>query len=287
VAPTGDEEAQLPRYRTALPDRIDVSRGLPSTDGVRSALAVFALSGDDGLDRVAVLAGDGTSHELVGARDRLGRVTDEEGNVLSPLLDASVSPSGTRIFFLQRDTLQVYDLAAAAWTEIDIPEYAGEQARWQTPDGEIWVPDELGSTSGHRYDLTDGEVVPETFAEPHFVDDGYGPLVRGATSVAQSAHLDDLTVDGVQGVEAIVTETEAAGTSLLTFAHGTQVQKQCCPAIGWVTPDVLLFQSRRSDVLRVLAWRTGTDEVGLVSEVTGLRWGQEWYTSSWAGLATS
>ena len=34
---------------------------------------------------------------------------------------------------------------------------------------------------------------------------------------------------------------------------------QCCPVVGWLDPETVLFESRHEEA-RILAWRVGTED---------------------------
>lgn len=283
VAPRVAEEAALPRLEgTGLPAEIDLSAGAPSAVGIEPAVAVLGVWPDGDLSRVVAVGADGGSYS-VDIDGRVGHVTDEEGNVISPLVQESLSPGGRRAFFVQERSLEVYDFRTGEWTSIATPRWLAEGARWVT-ETEIWVPARLGDTgSGTSYDLTGGAPVVSMvrwlgLTWPGSDDSqAFGPLKSTYDTMAQSFFLSD----GTDAVVARFGDASHEQTNVLRFDGLDERWKGCCPVVGWSDRDTVLVESRSADA-RVLAWRVGSHDVRLVSTIVGLVPGEESYVASWA-----
>lgn len=279
------EEARLPRLEGApIPSRLDLAAPA-TTDSLDVAVAAFGIGttiqdGAPGPTRRVLLLGPGGERAVVDA-GHLQRVTDEEGNEYDPL--GEVSPDGRRVFFRQRGSLEVYELATRRWTTIETPAWLAEGARWLS-EREIFVPDALATPTartglvysvdggpGHRADVAWAGVGIDDRAQ------AYGPVAAGQIGVVQSHYL-DLSVTTPAGTR---TTTEAValrmphGVELLAVPFEDGRWKGCCPVVGWLDGH-LLFWSRGGQYggeygrgHRILAWDPVRHEQLLVSEVTG------------------
>jgi hypothetical protein len=286
-APLLAEEAELARLEdTVLPAEIDLSPGRPPVAGLGRAVAVLGVWPDGDLSRVVAVGADGGSYAL-DVDGVVGRVADEEGNVLASLTADGLSPDGRYVFFFQERSLEVYDFGTDAWTHIDTPAWLAEGARWVAAD-RIHVPEQLGSTAGGTTYDPDGREVDGSDADGPVLawpseDEVFGPLKAGWGELAQGLFLaDGVALDGATfgGLDAVVA-TDRRETHLLVFAALDDRWKGCCPVVGWSAPGTVLFEARHSDA-RVLAWSVGTHDVRQVSDITGWEAGQESYVASWA-----
>lgn len=283
VAPRVAEEADLPRLEgTGLPAEIDLSPGAPPAAGIGRAVAVLGVWPDGDLSRVLAVGADGASYS-VPVEGVLERVADEGGNVISPLVQESLSPDGRRAFFVQEDSLEVYDFRSGEWTSLATPAFLAEGARWLT-DTEIWVPERLGeSGTGRSHDLTTGESGPSVvewkgMTWPGSADsEPFGPLASTRDTLAQSYFLGD----GRDAVVAQFGDPTHRQRNLLVFDGRDERWKGCCPVVGYSDRDTVLFESRSADA-RVLAWRVGTHDVRQVSSIVGWVPGQESFVASWS-----
>jgi hypothetical protein len=286
-APLVTEEAELAWLEeTLLPAEIDLSPGRPPVAGLGRAVAVLGVWPDGDLSRVVAVGVDGGSYALdvVGV---VGRVADEEGNVLSPLTPASLSPDGRRVFFFQERSLEIYDFGTDEWTHIDTPAWLAEGARWVGAD-RIHVPEQLGATAGGTTYAADGRELGASDVEDATLpwsgeDEAFGPLKAGWGELAQMYFLaEGVTLDGsTYGSLDAVVATDRGEPHLLVFAPLDERWKGCCPVVGWASPDTVLLESRHADA-RVLAWRVGSHDVRQVARITGWEAGQESYVASWA-----
>lgn len=292
-APSSAAEMDLPLLRgTPLPDEIDLAEGAPAHPAGVRAVAVYQLAGESvAPGRVVVIGADRTSYSLdVG---RLDRVTDEQGNALTPLMAESLAPDGKHVFFVQDSSLEVYDLMAGTWATYDTVPWLAESARWIS-DTEIWAPGELGAPDGPgtSYDVTGSgrdTTLPEVPRVWDTADEPWGPVrVSGGGGVAQAAFLAEAAMDpkGVPtgGLDALAARVGAGAVQLLVMPGPDSGRwKGCCPVVGWLDDETVLLQSR-SNTSRILAWRVGTPDLQRVSRLVGWEPGQEVPVGSFADL---
>lgn len=289
-APDVAGESGLPALDgTPFPAQIDLAAGAPAHRPGVEAVAVFEVAGEGAAPgRVVVLGTDRTSYSLDVAR--LDPVTDEQGNVLTPLVEESLAPDGRHVFFVQDSSLEVYDLAAGTWESYDTVPWLAEGARWIS-DTEVWAPGELGPPdgTGTTYDVTGAEPVTALPTPPrvHDVsDEPYGPVrTSDGGGVAQAEYLAD-AVTGPDGSAAASLDAVAARVGggdvhlLVTPGQGGR-WKSCCPVVGWLDDRTVLVQSR-SGSAALLAWRVGTPDLQRVSRLVGWVPGDEVPVGSFA-----
>jgi hypothetical protein len=190
--------------------------------------------------------------------EHLGPVADEGGNVRSPLARDSLSPDGSKVFFVQQDGVEVWDLATNGWQHVPTDVTSAEQARW-TPGGELWLPGQ-----------------PARWPDPWPYDHQYTDVVLGDGVAAESDWMSEaLTeaeaspgVPGRIGNPHLVVAGPVDDPQVLAMnADGRSVL--CCPVVGWVGDDIVLFESH-ADRWRILAWRVGTLELYRVSQVVDI-----------------
>ena len=101
----------------------------------------------------------------------------------------------------------------------------------------------------------------------------YGPVKTTAGGYAQSQRLAGPVAGELANPEAIgVTR----GRQLSALAFGLDRAKGCCPVVGWLDADTVVFESGS----RLLAWRVGTHDVTRVAELAG-----DVSVGSWATLS--
>lgn len=291
-APVDTAEADLPELASLpYPPEISLAPDLPPHSAGVLAHAVYELSGDGPRPgRVVIVGHDGLTHALdVG---RLDPVTDEEGNVLSPLTAESLAPDGQHVFFIQDSSLEVYDLTTGDWATYDTVAWLAEQARWISAT-DVWVPGELGRPDGigTTYDVTGGSADTSRTAPARVwdtSDEPYGVVRESAGGgVAQAVFLAAEATDPggtrLGGLDAVAARPgSSGGVHLLVMpGQGDGRWKGCCPVIGWLDDETVLFQSR-SNAMRILAWRVGTADLRRVSRITGWEPGEEVPVGSFA-----
>lgn len=261
--PAAADEVALPWLeQTVLPRELDLGPGLApaaaAADGIRAAVAVGRGP------RIVLLAPDGTTSEL--DVSRLEPVTDEAGNGAALLPDRGVAPDGRHVLLVQNSSLEVYDVAAATWTTIDTPDWEAEGASW-------WRPGVIALRSGATYGVDGRPLGDRDVVEPSLGRDGdwpYGTVARVEGAAAQAMRLvGDVPGGDLADPEAIV--VERAGERLALALPQAGRSKGCCPVLGLLDADTVLFRSGPT----VLAWRIGTPDVLRVASPSpaGAGWG--------------
>lgn len=287
-APSVADEADLPGLAgTGLPPEIDLSTVEPVPAGVR-AVALAQLWGDEP-GGVVVVGDDGASYSLAIGFDAL----TVGGDAVPPVTQESLSPDGRHAFFAQDRWLEVYDFEAAEWTRIELPEGAqpagatweGDRIKVPTeavdPVYELYGPD--GSHHGRSF-------TPDIYAGLLPSDEVYGPVARLGSVGARGLFLGGPVPDPDGVPMSSVDALGAGGTdrpeALLAFPRSGSDEGrwlQCCPPVGWLDEETVLFESRHADA-RVLAWRVGTPELYRVSDIRGWTAGDEMYVASFADV---
>ncbi len=197
---------------------------------------------------------------------------DEAGNRLGPVTPSSLSPDGSRAFFVQESSLEVLELSSGRWQSIDTPDWRAEGARWVTAE-EIWVPDAPSSRgAGTVYGL-DGarRQALVSWLGLGFGREGgtWGVAASTGDRVAQDVFLaGPVEGSGVSNPEAIVVRTGDQVDVLTMWPAGSATrQKGCCEVLGFLDDDTVMFASRSDVGYRLLAWRVGTGDVYLVGRL--------------------
>jgi len=282
VAPPLSAQDSLPAYavasgeRSALPPVIDLSQ--EATRGqavVDSAVAVWGIGDDDvPLRRVVVLDNLGVTFEL--DVSRLDAVADEGGNERTPL--GALRADGQKVFFIQRDSVEIYDFGQGLWSSIPTASFLAEGARWVGDD--LWVPDKLGGTTGTRW-TTGGTRVGRFTLDPDEqpwagLDSMPGGAPVTGPGAGQSAGFYsvptlDEPIQGWASTEVIAARS-GGDLSMLVFSYADDPprSKLCCSMAGWLSENWVAFGSEGD----VLAWRPGSGDVALVTRLTGLQAGE-------------
>ena len=111
------------------------------------------------------------------------------------------------------------------------------------------------------------------------------PLRRGRKEPRPRSEATERQVDLLTKVR--LARHASAPDAILVLPQESARQKQCCQVAGWLDRDVLLYESRSSEGLRLLAWQQGTKNFWQVAEVTGWTMGRESVVSSYAALPSS
>ncbi len=252
-APGADREADLPALALDwLPSPLSLGPTSPAADFTASRVEAVFQVGWQGAGRYVVL------HDrlltTVDLSSQLGRVSDIGGNRISPLSVHSLSPDGTRVFFVQSDGLALWDLTTGEWTTEEMSVTVAERARW-TPGGDLWLGD---GASGW----------PDPWTHPG--DQPYGVVVTGLDVAAESDFALGPVPTGPTGSYSnpeILIAKGTDGPAILALGLSDGRSKVCCPLVGWSGDDVVLFESHTATP-RILAWRVGTGEVYAVAELT-------------------
>jgi hypothetical protein len=298
-APSVAQETSLAYTASPLPTTIDLSAPVTPlvSDPIRRALAAFTLVGDSDPSVVLVLGVDGSLRAISLAPDDgspvpVSPMRDPEGNLRIRAGTSMLSPSGEYLMFPQDGSIRLLRLRDSNWSTIDTGSHATWDATW-TPDDEIVLWNrERPDMSPPVYDVT-GQPAARAGAtddlNPRWDSDPFGlPRRSPGGSLAQSytagtdvpqppsLHLSPRQSDWI-GVA-------SAPDAILVLPQEPGRQKQCCQVAGWIDRDVLLYESRSSDGLRLLAWQQGTRNFWQVSDVVGWTMGKESVVSSYARL---
>jgi hypothetical protein len=301
-SPSLAQEAALPQYpNSPLPATIDFSH--PATplddDPVGAANAAFAIYSDGHLTAVDVLGSDGRLRRVRIGPSPTGPgpvkpMRDPEGNLRINAGTSMLSPSGDFLMFPQKHSIRLLTLATRKWSTIRTGSAPTWDATWIS-DSRIVLPDprspgEVGpiyTVDGPREgsapplrlsmrDLPLGSSRPYGRAWPG--EDGGAQAFYPGARVPQppALHLspgqsDWIGVGGGRG-------------GLLVIPSEPDRQKGCCQADTWIAPDTLVYDSSSTDGTRLIAWQLGTDHFWKVSQLTGIRLGQQYVVSSYAWL---
>ena len=261
-APSGLRDAELPVLQVpGLPDVLSMADEEPVTTPPAKVDAVFGTA-----QQQYRLLSDG-QFVSVDLSDRLGPVGDEGGNMFNPLGARSVSPDGTKVFFMQPGRLEVWDLPTNTWRTVPTADY--ESAQW-TRDGVLWLPGD-GDTGRPDPWTGDGDVQ-------------YSQVVVGPGGAAEFDWTGDVEVPGASEPGHYANpEILVAGTvdDLSVLGIGVDGRsKICCAPVGWFSHDFVLFGAASNPVYRVLAWRVGTPDLYRVSQFTDVP--RQYALASWA-----
>ncbi len=298
-APAGADEAALPaidRSLTRLPETIDLSADAPdiAATPLDQALAAFAVLDDEGVQRLLLVGTDGSYRAL--DVSGLDQVTKPNGYRLDPESVSMLSPDGRTLLFPQDGHLELYELPSNEWRRVETGSRVTAFATWVSSE-QIHLPRTSAGGSGPVLDL-DGHLVgsmdlhPVTQGLPLGQAEPFG-LMRAnpeRSVVAQSwsvgAHA-PAPPDAFQDPEVLVV-TPGDPSLILALPGSSSGQpvrwKQCCPAVGWLDDDTVVYESRKA-VPQLIAWRIGTHDFHTVTTITGFTAGLESYTASWADLA--
>lgn len=287
--PTVEQESRLPELsvgRPALPAEIDLSASAEAGP-IDHAVAAFGLGNEDGtdLETVRLLAEDGTWRDL--DVDNLEPVADEGGNSFAALQSTSLSPSGTRLAFVQPDRLVIYDVASQAWT--DVPWDGVESFAWEDDD-HLLIP----GIPQVRSDVValDGRVTSNFTLSSGMPDQqSYGPKVRGWIQSMGGYYQDAMAYFSVEGVPVpagAISNPEVAWVSvgddpplLLVWPDSLDDRaKGCCGPATWLPSGEIVFHLGD----RLLSWAPGTHDFHRVSSIVGRPDGS-FAIASWADLS--
>ncbi|WP_217996970.1 hypothetical protein, partial [Nocardioides jensenii] len=291
--PTDKQEASLPWLDSPLPRHVDLSAAATdlADDPIDTALAAYAVSDDQGLSRVVLLAEDGSLRRV--DVSRVQPLVDDSGNVIAAFTNM-LSPKGDHLQFPQNGSVLMLTLATGEWRTIEVGEAVTEHAAWVGDD--LHLPSTVGG-AGPLYGV-DGQRTGASrrglpTAPPGDDVTPYGPARSGPTGVAQSwSGADGLPVvdDEITPSEVMVVQGfDESDSALLVFGStglsylGGERNKECCPVKFWLDDEWVVHESL-DGTPRLIAWKVGTHGVARVSEITGLKPDQEYAVSSYARI---
>ena len=249
------------------------------------------MVGDRGLDRLVLVAPDASLRTL--DVSRLERVTKANGYRLLPETQSMLSPTGQYLMFPQDGSVEVFTLQTGRWSTVDTGTLQTADATWENDDS-FFLPQHGAGTRGPAFDVhgrpagvwTLGGLVSASGLGPV---EWYGRLRMGPLGSAQSGFLSNrvpVRPGDVENGQGLVVQGEEGGRrDVLVYGDpggGTRC-KACGPFVGWQNAGTAVYESVGTPS-RVVAWRVGTHDFGLLSTIDGLDTGSFSYVSSWARL---
>jgi hypothetical protein len=292
-SPTPEQEAGLPDLPSLVPPHIDLTAPAPalSEHPLSQAVAAFALVGDAGLDRLLVVAPDGSLRTVDVAR--LGMVHRANGYPVLPETQSMLSPTGQYLMFPQDRSVEVLTLRTGRWRSVSTGSLETVDVTWESDDA-FFLPQHGPGTRGPAYDVkarhagvwTLGGLVDTQGLGPV---EWYGRLRQGPGLVGQSAFLTSripVPSGDVSNGQGVIAQREGANRRpdvLVLRDAGSGRAKAGAPFVGWLDGQTAVYESLGA-TSRVVGWRVGTHDFGLLSTITGLDAGRLTYVSSWARL---
>jgi hypothetical protein len=217
---------------------------------------------------------------------------DPEGNLRVRAGTSMLSPSGEYLMFPQDGSIRLLRLRDDRWSTIDTGSHGTWDATW-TARGDIvlWNPDRPGAAAP-VYDVTGARVArggATDDLQPRWNSDPYGlPRRSPGGSLAQS-YVAGADVPQPPALHLSPRQSDWIGVAsgpdaILELPQEMERQKQCCQVAGWLDRSDLVYESRSSEELRLIAWRMGTGRFWQVARVVGWTPGQESVVSSYARL---
>ena len=282
--PLADQEGTLPAVASPLPRTIDLSAPAPdlASDPVRSALAAFALTDESGVRRVLLLAPDGSLRSV--DVSRVAPYDDGTGRDVSVARPTLLSPTGRYLAFPQQGRVLVLTLATARWRSIETGRAPTAGVQWMG-DTDLWLPRTPQGGDGPMYSLATGRrsggANPAAPRGP--LDDGATPSGRwrmgpggdaqgwsGVTGVPLPPH-------AIRPAQVLVARVDAPlGHALLVLGAASLAQDRtrpvdCCGVQFWLDGSTVVYESTGSGGRpeRLVAWRVGSHDLGLVATIEG------------------
>lgn len=290
-APSVAQEGSLAYTVSPFPTTIDLKD--PATpladDPIPRAVAAFALVGESDPSEVLLLAPDGSLRSVSLAP--VSPMHDPEGNLRIRVGPSMLSPSGEYLMFPQDESIRLLRLRDQRWTTIAHGVRAWD-ATW-TSDDEVllWNHERPGAT----YPVYDVHGDPDVGGNagddfnPRWDSDPYGLPKRSLNGSLAQSYTAAADVPQPKALHLSPRQSDwigiaSAPDAILVLPQEEARQKQCCQVAGWIDRDVLLYESRSSEGLRLMAWQQGTGNFWQVSDVVGWTMGQESVVSSYARL---
>ncbi len=277
LGPSLVEETSLPKAPSALPGTVDVSGRHP----IAGSAMVAALARTDAEGRVRGVTLVDAEGGVFGLETKtMDLVVDpftsafgSEGSLAPSFTDRSLSPNGRLIAFVTRRGFVVDDIEQSGWTFVEAPAVEPELLR-----SFHWAGDRHLAFGDQQVDVRTGKVGPaealdhggETGDFP--VDSRSGPAATSPSGsrLAQGARTADVSsvVDaGSSHPQAVVVEGKHPAMLVLDDAGRTA---GCCPVVGWLDEQRVVYRSRTSDEVRLLVWDTRSGAVTRLTDLTGL-----------------
>jgi hypothetical protein len=290
--PTPAQEAALPAWSSLVPAHIDLAADAPdlARDPLSQAVAAFAVVGDHGLDRLLLVAPDGSLRTV--DVSRLVPVRRANGYRILPETQSMLSPTGQFLLFPQDGAVEILTLRTGRWHSVDTGNLQTSDATWYRDDAFL-LPQHGAGTRGPAFDVRGshagagslGGLVDLSGLRPV---EWYGRLRMGPGVVGQSAFLSPrvpVRAGDVENGQGLVVQQDDGRRDVLVYGDpGTGSRwKAGGPFVGWADGRTAVYESVGT-TSRVVGWRVGTHDFGLLSTIDGFDAGTFSYISSWARL---
>lgn len=286
LSPTPERELALPDISDGpVPTSIDLSADAPSAteQPLRSAVAALAPYGDEPIDRLLLIDPDGERRWL----DLTALVSD--GDRVRPVTPGMLAPDGTTLIFPQAGHLMRFDIPTGEWRRLETGTEGDVRINWASPRYILVMTEETGGVLqvfGLDGRARGNPLQPDPETEPLGADApaadyspyGAGPG-RGVRSVLSWVGGDPVIVGAGSAHELMVVSDPVRNRGLL-FSDLGERWLQCCPVVGWLDDDTVVYESRKSDP-QLVAWTIGRDDFASVTRITHLP-PQTSYVASWA-----
>jgi hypothetical protein len=275
-----------------VPAHIDLAADAPDLTRARltRAVAAFAVVGDQGVDRLLLVAPDGSLRTI--DVSRLAQVRRSNGYRILPETQSMLSPTGQFLLFPQDGSVQVLTLRTAQWHSVDTGTLQTSDATWFSDDAFL-LPQHGAGTRGPAFDVKGrhagmwslgGLVDPSGLGPVEW----YGRLRMGPGAVGQSGFLSQrvpIRAGDVENGQGLVVQRDDGRRDVLVYGDpGTGSRwKAGGPFVGWADGRTAVYESVGT-TSRLVGWRVGTHDFGVLSTIDGLDSGTSSYISSWAGL---
>lgn len=286
LSPTPDEELALPDVDGGpVPTTIDLAADAPSAteQPLRSAVAALAPYGDEPIDRLLLIDPEGERRWL--------DITDLEFDPerVRPVTPGMLSPNGKTLVFPQDGHVMRFDVPTGEWRRLETGTEGDVSISWASPRYVLVMTEATGGVLqvfGLDGRPRGNALEPDPETAPLGVDGpaadyspyGIGPG-RGIRSVLSWVGSRPVEVDGGSGYELMVVTDQPRSRGLL-FDDGGERWLQCCPVVGWLDDDTVVYESRKAEP-QLVAWTIGRDDFASVTRITGLP-AKTGYVASWA-----
>jgi hypothetical protein len=289
IGPSLEEEERLPRTASFLPETIDLSADVETTEPPGRTVAALASSDSEHQLREVMLVGRAGQVSRLDVSDLdLDLVErplpDGDHGYVLPLNISSLSPDGKSLVLAQNDEVVLYDLVT------------GEYQRWPTPDAEsYYVGWTLTEDRGWQIQLVEELMDPDTGeidyrpeGDGESADDG-GPVAVWPLRTSPDGRTAQAWVDrpvpkleSEIGDDPVLIEVDGTRPAMLALPmdEGDHVSPRS-RVVAWLGGDVV-FQSQDYGTFRVLGW---DPETGAVRSLTEVELPDDWdegVAASWA-----
>ncbi|MFC4787112.1 hypothetical protein ACT8ZV_21730 [Nocardioides sp. MAHUQ-72] len=294
--PLVSQEETLPRVDSPFPEEVDLSAPAPdlADEPITSALAAYALLDDDGGTRLLLLAPDGSLRSV--DTSRVAPYDDGAGEDISVGHDSLLSPTGEYLAFPQAGHVLVLTLATGEWRSVDTGTAPTTTLHWMG-DTDLWLPPTTQGGAGPMFSALDGRRSGATSiaapAGPFVGEAGaYGRWRMGPGGIAQSwGRIEGLPVprNEITPSQALLVQGDAPARNAMLVLSAASLSgdhprpDHCCSVEFWLDVETVVYESP-AQPRRLVAWRVGTHDMGLVTSIVGFDPDREVLVSSYARI---